>query len=293
MQELTNAAAIWYVLRDVPPQRIIKEKSYSIQLQRDKVGLLNVPVTIKGASINMIFDTGANFSVMQRSIANSLGLPIIHSGAYVNSITGTSVRSDFAVMDKLNMGGLELQNVVFLITDDTDLTYPQINYAISGIIGYPVIRALEEFHLDKREVLYIPFRTENYTLRNLAIDNLTPIVKAEHNAQPLIFHFDLGATNTEMYRLFYEENKVEVERKFRIRTFNVGGAGGVASMQGYQINSFKLKIGNASASLNQLKLSTVDVKQGDEYYHGNLGLDYVRKFNKMKVNFKKASILFE
>lgn len=292
-RDFVNAASIWRALRSVPPQKIHKDKDYHLQLKRDKVGLLNIPVATGDTTISMIFDTGANFSVMQRSVAQRLGLPIIHSGAYVNSSTGASVKSDFAVMKRIDMGGLVLENVVFLITDDMDLSFPQINYTISGIIGYPVIRAFEEFHLDKNEMLFIPRKAGTYSYNNLAIDNLTPIVKAVHNNKALIFHLDIGATNTELYRLFYDENKDEVQKNFRVRTFNAGGAGGVSSSRAYEVSRFDMRIGKATATLNRVKLSTSNIKQGDEYYHGNLGLDYMRKFSRMVVSFKDASIFFE
>ncbi len=293
LTDIYNSAAIWRALQSTPAQKINKQKDYLIQLTRDRVGLMNIDTEIKDTSISMIFDTGANFSVLQRSVAQKLGLHIIQSGAYVNSSTGVKFRSDIAVADKLSFGGLVVENVVFLVSNDNDLSFPQIKYNINGVIGYPVIRAFEEFHIDKKDRLYIPYTSNVYNYNNFAIDNLTPIVQAVHNNKNLIFHFDTGATNTDLYRLFYDENREEVEANFRKRTFSSGGAGGITTTQGYQVNNFKLQIGDAAAELNRIRLSTVDIKQGDEYYHGNLGQDFMRKFDKMIISFKHSSIIFE
>ena len=293
LNEIYNSAAIWRTLQNTPAQKTHKQKDYAIQLTRDKVGLMNVAADINDTTINMIFDTGANFSVLQRSVAKKLGLDIISSGAYVNSSTGARVRSDIAVANKINLGGLIVENVVFLITNDEDLSFPQIKYAINGIIGYPVIRSFEQFQIDKKDKLFIPQHPKEYAYNNFALDNLTPIVKAVHNNKNLVFHFDTGATHTDLYRLFYDENRDEVEANFRMRTFSSGGAGGISTGKAYQVNDFKLQIGDAVASLNKVRLSTNDVKQGDEYYHGNLGQDYIRKFDKMIISFKHSSIVFE
>jgi hypothetical protein len=38
----------------------------------------------------------------------------------------------------MNIGKIVVENVVFLVFPDDQLSFPQIGYKISGILGYPV-----------------------------------------------------------------------------------------------------------------------------------------------------------
>ena len=46
------------------------------------------------------------------------------------------------------------KNVVFLVLDDEDISFPQIEYYINGIIGFPVIEAMDEVRISKNNTIF-------------------------------------------------------------------------------------------------------------------------------------------
>lgn len=103
LEDLNNTYKIWDALKDVPPQEIIKKMDVSLPIQKDKAGLSTITTNFGNATMNFVFDTGANFSVIQRSVAQGLGMKIIPANFNVEAITGLEVKSDLAVAEKLSL----------------------------------------------------------------------------------------------------------------------------------------------------------------------------------------------
>src|SRR5690606_8566870 len=115
------------------------------------------------------------------------------AGFQVGALTGARITSDLAVADSLDIGGLTYKNVVFLVFNDEDLTIPQVDYHINGIIGFPVIEAMDEIHIGKDNQLFSPQKAEPYSYNNLALDGLMPVVAVRYRGDTLNFHLDTGA----------------------------------------------------------------------------------------------------
>ena len=290
MEELKNTHKIWKALENTPPQEVSIASDIALPIIKDKAGLSTLATKIGNTTTDFVFDTGANFSVIQRSVAEILGMTLIPAQFDVDAATGLKVKSDLAVADKLELGEITLKHVVFLVFDDKDLSFPTIDYQIKGILGFPVIRALQEIQLTK-DMLYVPQNPTNYNLNNLAYNEYMPIVKATYKGDVLRFNFDTGAQSTSLYSKFYNKYKVDIDANYNKTSLNTGGAGGHVALEGYVINSIKLSIGEAEATLNTIQLFPEKIGVTDKL-HGNLGQDFIGQFNTMIISFKSASILF-
>jgi len=292
LETLRNEIKIWRALRDVPKQEIIKDDDHIIPMYRDKVGLFNVDVLVGDSTKNMIFDTGANFSAIVKSLVDKLGLTYIEADFYVTAATGVRVKSGIAIADELSMGGIIFKNVFFLVFDDTDLSFPQIDYYPKGIIGFPVIEALDEIRINKENQTFVPKNPVEYTLDNFALDGLMPIIAAKYKGDTLRFDFDTGATTTSLYPLFYKKYKAEIEKNYEKKTFNSASGGGSVEFEGYVINDLNLKIADSQAILNKVRLHSEKVGVSEYKVHGNFGQDYIKQFDEMIISFKYSSVLF-
>lgn len=292
LADLQNTGKIWSALKHTPRQEIVRNKDFTIQMQRDKAELFNIDVVFDTATVNMVFDTGANFSVIGRSYVDSLGLELIEADFHVGALTGARVNSDLAVAQSLDIGGLTFKNVVFLVFDDKDLSIPQIDYQVKGIIGFPVIEAMEEIRISKDNRLFIPREPASYAFNNLTLDGFMPVVAGEYRGDTLRFHFDTGARYTLLFPLFFRKYKDEIEKNNKKTVFKSWGAGGMKEFQGYMMNDIHLKIGNSTAGLDSLRLHIEDIGGEENHFHGNLGQDYIKQFDEMIISFKYSSVSF-
>jgi predicted aspartyl protease len=292
-EDLKNELGIWQALSTTPKQQVFKTKDCTIPMVKDKVGLMNIDVDFNGETKNFLFDTGANFSVMVRSLVEKLGLEIIEADFYVTAATGLKVDSDLAIAEELTINEITCKNVVFLIIEDEDLSFPQIDYYPNGAIGFPVIEAFEEFHFDKKGHLFVPKKTVEYPYNNLALDGLMPIVSGVHNGDTLRFNFDTGATNTSLYPAYFKRYKQTIEDQYDLTTLASASGGGKVEFQGYLIPEFPLKIANSSAVLDSLRLHIEDIGGEESHFDGNFGQDFIKQFDKMIISFKHSAVVFE
>ncbi len=293
IEALQNEIKIWEALKDVGKQQIIKNKDTTIPMIKDKVGLFNIDVLFGDSTKNFLFDTGANFSVIIRSLVDKLGLSIIEADFYVTAATGVKVKSDIAIAERLSFGDITFLNVVFLVLNDEDLSFPQIGYYPNGAIGFPVIEALDEIRISKENQIFVPHIPIEYAFNNFALDGLMPVVASEYKGDRLRFNFDTGATQTSLYPLFFKDYKQEIERNYQKETFKSGSGGGTVEFEGYIINDFQLKIADSETRLDSLRLHIENIGDKGSNFHGNFGQDYISQFDEMILSFKHSSVLFK
>lgn len=292
MENLKNELKIWTALKNVPKQVMIKTADAVIPMTKDKVGLLNIDVSFGDSTKNLLFDTGANFSVMVRSLARKLGLSIIDADFYVTAATGLKVKSDITIVPELSIGGIIFKNVFFLVLNDKDLSFPQIDYYINGAIGFPVIEAMEEIRITKKDEIIVPYQPSSYSYENFALNGLMPIVAVSYKEDTLRFHFDTGATTTSLYRQFYKDYKIEVESNSKREAFSASSGGGMVQFEGYIIQNLQLKVGDSAATIDSVRLHIEDIGSTESNFHGNLGQDYIKQFDEMIISFISSSISF-
>ena len=300
INDLTNTGRIWKALENSGKQQIHHPFDVKIELTRDMAKLANVPVTVSGKTKNFIFDTGANFSVIQRSVALEMNCEIIPVQFDVSAITGAKVKSDLAVVKELFIGDpegsgqvIKCENVVFLVFDDKDLTFSEVNYSIQGIIGFPVIRNLDEIHITKEDELIIPKTPELYSQSNMILNGFVPVVQVIQGKDTLQFTFDTGAVGTSLNAAYYQKYKKRVEKKGKKQKLRSGGAGGMVEYEGYLLPELTLTVGKSKATLHNIPLEKDPLGEASAHFDGNLGQDFIKKFDEMIISFKYSAILFK
>lgn len=289
---LQNEIKIWETLAGVPKQRIVKNADCIFPMYRDKVGMFNVDVTTGDSTINLIFDTGANFSVIIRSYVEKLDLTLIESDFYATAATGLRVECDIAIAERLVLGDIICENVVFFVLNDEDLSFPQVEYYPKGIIGFPVIEALDEIRINKDNQIFVPSNPVEYAYNNFALDGLMPVVACEYEGDTLSFHFDTGASATMLYTKFYNDYKEDIENNYEQQSFTSGSAGGSYTFEGYVLDSINIKVADSEAILTSIRLHSEDIGGVESNFYGNFGQDYIKQFDEMILSFKHASVHF-
>jgi len=283
-----NTNIIWKMLADQPKQTIEKNGITKIKMIKDKAGLKNLKVVSNKEKINFIFDTGANISTVTESTATKFNMKIFEEVIDVTSITGLKIKSKIGICSIFSFGNITVKNAVFLVFPDEALAIPQINYQINGILGFPVIEALNEIHLSSKDEFIVPNEVTDYTTHNLALDFLTPIIELGGDC----YSFDSGADATMLYSTYFEKHKDDLMKNYKEENYEFGGAGGSIIKKGYKI-PFTTTIGDQSVSLKDVFVLKEPLKESEEYYYGNIGQDLIKKFDEMILNFEYMYIKFE
>jgi predicted aspartyl protease len=287
-----NMQQLWQTLSAVKPQRIHKPNDVEIAAYRNHFNHLMMPVKCGGTADEFIFDSGANLSTITESRATDMGLTLYDSAINVNSSTNISVKTKLAVADSLYVGDILFENVVFLVVPDEQMSFPQVNYYIHGIVGFPLIYQMGEIHLRQNGTVFIPEQTQDKPLRNMYIETLQPVVQIQSGADSLLFLMDTGATTTDLSAQYYGNHKDAVEKDGTLQRNNRGGAGGMEETTVYLLTNFSYTIGSKNGVLPEILVNTA-AYSNSEHYDGVLGQDVLAQFDKMMLNFQYMYVDFE
>ena len=293
LKDIETSGKLWNALSQVQKQEVEINSDETLPWKRDKAGLMNIPVSIADTMMNFVFDTGANLSTLNKKTADMLGLKIFDVSLNVGSSTGINNISSLCVADSLKLGNILFRNVVFLVLPDELLNFPQIDYRINGIIGYPVIEQLKEIKINKNEIISIPLQPEKTNLNNLALDELMPIVSFAVNNDTLCFHFDTGAKNTDLFKPYFEKYKPEITKQGKPEITKRGGAGGIVESKVYKIKDVVINCGNGKATLPEVSILINDINESGDKFYGNIGQDLISQFDEMIINFEYMYIDFK
>ena len=171
-----------------------------VQARRNPLGLWEVPTEVNSQRGEWIFDTGANYSTVTESEARRMGLAIREVSAYTSDFVGADHPTRLAVAGELRFGSARLRNVVFLVLSDQLLFVSPLKYQIHGILGLPVIRALECVEVSAEGAISSGRCAAAARVpANLFFDRLNAIVQVGHSGQNVQMMLDTGAAATVLY----------------------------------------------------------------------------------------------
>lgn len=287
LADLRNTRRLTDALADVPPQRVAARAPTDLP----RIGRGHVPVTVGDSIRDYAVDTGANFSVLIRSEAEALGLRIREAGLDVGTSTDLRIRADLAVADRVALGGIELENVVFLVVPDAMFTFG--DFVIRGLVGFPVVEAAGELRFRPDGTISIPGEVPAREERNLALDELTPLVRVSWEGEELVCGLDTGANRTVFYERFYRRHRSRIDEAGVPDTARVGGAGGVREIPVRRLEDVTLAIGGDSVTLPAVDvyLRTLRRGPGEDARDCNVGQDMLGSLGGYTLNFRTMSFV--
>lgn len=292
LHDVQNTLLIHQALANTPPQQI-RIQPDSLRWRRNRIGLVEIPIQINKQPKNIIFDTRAHLSTVTKSFAKQIGLTILPVTYEESSgITGKTFKSELGIADSLYIGHILIKNVVFQVLPDEILYFPPIHFQIQGILGFPVITALNQVRFIKDGRLLIGEKPVKMFFRNLAFDRSTTVISLRCNEDTLNYHFDTGATGTEFYSNYFDKYKARILKQGVPRQIESGGAGGMAQRGVYTLPLVNLYIGSKKATLKDITVHTTPSYKGQPYY-GNIGQDVINQFDEMTLNFKDMYLSFQ
>jgi len=87
-------------------------------------------------------DSGANLSVVSRSVADKLGVKPSTRSETAQGVTGLSVSIRTAVIPRSASGQYLSATWLYLSSRTSDLSFPKFDYRVDGCLGLPVLVAL-------------------------------------------------------------------------------------------------------------------------------------------------------
>jgi predicted aspartyl protease len=294
LEDQKEESRIWGFLVSAPAQQVVKQASSVLPVKKDLAGLWNIPVQQQDSTYQFIFDTGANISTITTTYAQKLHLDIIKN-AEVNiegAMNGVNTKVKLGLAKQLHVGNVIVSNALFLIFPDSALSFAGGAYKINGIIGLPIIKALEKIVISK-DTMQIPLLADKTPVKhNLALDLLQPVIYMDYKSKTLPFTFDSGAQVSLFSDNFYKQFKTDLDATGKKDSLKMGGAGGSRKMKILKVPRLSFTVDGKPVEFNNAQVNLDHTQVNDQYYHGNVGQDMIGQFDSMTINFVTSSILF-
>jgi predicted aspartyl protease len=267
------------LLSDLPGQQVVARSPRSVPTRRDKAGLLQVPVRVNGLEQDAILDTGANLSVVSRSTAERLGIDILGAEASVGSASRDQVATRIGVARELELAGVTLANVGFLVLADSALEMPLPGgYRINAIIGFPVLRAIGRMRFEGDTFAALDPAASPATTSNLHAIGNDLFAEATVGGRPVALHLDTGAPASFLSTRFarrYPELLQGLQRSER----RSASAGGAITQQSAVWPEADIAIDAHAVKLPALPVLVTDAEAVQTRTSGTLGLDVLDHFD--------------
>lgn len=285
--EARNIGRLLEALVDTPAQRVEVARTTRTSLRLDR----RVAVEIGAHELRLAIDTGANFSVLMRSEAQSAGLAIREVGLQVTTATGGLVAADVAVAPRVLLGAAEFRHVVFLIFPDEMLTFEN-DVKVSGLVGLPMLEALGEVRFWSDNTVEIPVRPPRRKRSNLALDGHEPLVRARAFGEDLVCRLDTGSNRTFFYSSFYRRFRERIVAVGDTQRVEVAGVGGARTIGVYRVPFLTLSLARADIQLRRNDIYTAPLVGGaDEYLDCTIGREALDGFRYYAINLRDMALV--
>ncbi|HEY4323011.1 MAG TPA: retropepsin-like aspartic protease [Mucilaginibacter sp.] len=290
VDDIKNDLIIRTALKKEAPQQTIIKNNSLLRWMKDELGLVEIPIISQSQTFSCIFDTRANISSITRTYAKKLGLRILNATYDEGSgITGIKFKTGIGIADSLFIGDIKVKNAVFQVMPDSILYFASVPFQINIIIGFPIIEQLQEVHIFKDGRMTIPLTPAKSDLHNFALDGLDPVISLKSGNDTLSFHFDSGASSSDLYSAYFEKYKKRILKTGVKKTVGFGGAGGMQKKEVYVLPNFDVTLGNKSVTVDSITVITKKIYPKEKFY-GNIGQDFTNKFSEVIYNFKDMYI---
>lgn len=257
-----------------------------VRMEDDKV-----PLAINGKSAAYLFDTGANLSVLSESEAVRLGMEIQQFRSDAKDINGNKVSFRIAVAKSLALGGIQLCNVAFLVADNDQQPFPDMQPGQRGLLGLPVLQALGSvtwtrdgvFEADRSPAV------ANASEANICFDGLDIIVQAQFEQHTLPFVLDTGAETSDLWPKFAKVAPSLIRKSSR-EFHTVTGMGGAKKFEIISIPKVVLQLGGKAVTLQPAHVLMTQERSTGKWFYGNLGIDVLQQAQRVTMDFRKMTL---
>ncbi len=245
------------------------------------------PATVNGVSATFLLDSGAGISAVRESTAKRLGLKIIDvEPADAMDFAHKSVAvTTVALAERLDMGGISLRNVPFLVFSDRILPV--------DVLGITVLLACRQIRWTPGGTLQLghkPTGPRKIREANLAFDETSLLLAARFGAKELQFFLDTAAGDGHLYQRFADVFPDHVKNAGTQQPFSFGGIGGSRDFPSITIlPELTLRLGPAQITLRPAPV----VPLPDQIYHGLLGMGIFRQAHAVTLDFQTMVVRIE
>jgi hypothetical protein len=272
-----------------PPMTVEPADPFLLQVGRNPLGLLDLPVYIDARPHSWMLDPTAPFNLIARSLAKEAGLTVSEASSTIHTLTGRPMQVHVTVIPRFTIGGrITYRNMTAFVFEDTDYSFPQSRFQVQGVLGYPALSALGSITITADATVEVqPAKqlqpAEKTNSANIVgqqaqgarffLDGDQVIVALGVAGKERMFVVDAGGQQTYLTSRYYEENASDFTGQ-KMALFTIPGSLSLPPQPAYLAETVPLTVGPNTVHINYIQVLTQPLGSAalDDVY-GVLGVD--------------------
>jgi predicted aspartyl protease len=254
---------------------------------------LSVPISINDKPANFVLDTDANMSTLSESEAKRLGLLILDGPVAVVGVTGEAKPGGrMAVAQDFFIGNFHFKNVAFFVLRDDQEPFVDFPAGKRGIIGMPVILALETLRWRRDGTINIGFppQPKNLSRANICFDDEDPVTQIEFQQHKLEFVMDTGGEDSELWPPFAKEFAGLLSRSGKQDSTTLMGFDGVENFEVVTLPEVRFTLGGFNAVYRSARVFRKPTVALSNFYYGRAGIDLLNQAQSATMDFHALTL---
>lgn len=289
-----------------PPMTVDPCEPFELQVEKDPLGLTDLPVYVDARPHSWMLDPTAPFNLIARSLAREAGLKISDDSTTIHTLTGKPIVVHSTVIPRFTVGGrLTLRNMTAFVYDDADYFFPRTQYQVEGVLGYAALQALGSLTITADDTVeVVPGKTPFLHAKDPAapigarffLDGERILVafgdaRGEGSGEPKpgderMYEVDAGGQETYLTARYYDEHTADFAGK-QMSLYRLPGPVQMSPTPAYLAETAPLAIGSTLVHIHYVEVFTQPLgTAGLDDVYGVLGVDALDQFKAYTFNYR-------
>ena len=285
-----------------PPMTVEPADPFLLQVGRNPLGLIDLPVYIDARPHSWMLDPTAPFNLIARSLAKEAGLTVSEQACTIHTLTGRSMQVHVTVIPRFTIGGrITYRNMTAFVFEDADYFFPQSHYQVEGVLGYPALSALGSITITADATVEVqpakqlqpdekidPVHKDGLPAQGARFffDGDQMIVALGKSGEERMYAIDAGGQQTYLTSRYYEENAADFNGR-KMALFTIPGSQSLPPQPAYLAETVPLAVGSTTVTVNYIQVLTQPLGSAalDDVY-GVLGVDALDQLRAYTFDYK-------
>ena len=267
-----------------PPMTVDPCDAFELQVSRNPLGLIDVPVFVDARPHSWILDPTAPFNLIARSLAKGAGLKVSEDAVTIHTLTGRPMQVHATVIPRFTIGGqLTLRDMTAFVYEDADYFFPETRYQVEGVLGYAALEALGSLTVTDNDTIYVQPNKQVTGDKDdrltggarffLDGDQVIVALGGADSGEERMFAIDAGGQQTYLTSRYYDEHSGDFAGQ-TMQLYTLHGLQAVAPDPAYIADTITLTVANTTIDLHYVAVLTQPLGSAplDDVY-GLLGVD--------------------
>ena len=285
-----------------PPMTVEPADPFLLQVGRNPLGLIDLPVYVDARPHSWMLDPTAPFNLIARSLAKEAGLTVSEASSTIHTLTGRPMQVHVTVIPRFTIGGrITFRNMTAFVFEDADYSFPQSRYQVQGVLGYPALSALGSITITADATVTVqpakqlppdekidPAHKDSPPAQGARffLDGDRMIVALGKAGEERMYVVDAGGQQTYLTSRYYEENAADFSGH-KMELFTIPGSQSLPPQPAYLAETVPLTVGPYTVHANYIQVLTQPLGSAalDDVY-GVLGVDVLDQLRAYTFDYR-------